>query len=187
MSGDINETRLEKDFDKGDFKPGASLLKISCWYLVDLLIFQSGLVPFSNILVLVLRLFGAQIGTGVRIKPRIQIKYPWKLTVGDYSWLSYCKIENLDDVIIGNHVCISQGALILTGNHDYDKVTFNLFTKPVVIKNGVWICANSTLCPGMIAYEHAVLCVGSVATKKLEPYGIYQGNPAKMIGVRNII
>ena len=180
------ETRLEKDFDKGAFKVGASFIKMSCWYFVNLVIFRSGLMPFSSILIFSLRLFGAQIGRGVRIKPHIQIKYPWKLVVGDFCWLGSCNIENLDKVIIGKHVCISQGALILTGNHNYNLVSFNLFTQPVILQDGVWICANSIVCPGVIAKSHAILCVGSVATKDLEAQGVYQGNPAEKISTRDI-
>ena len=30
-----------------------------------------------------LRLFGAQVGVGVNIKPNVNIKYPWLLEIGD--------------------------------------------------------------------------------------------------------
>lgn len=143
-----------------------------------MLLFRSGLMPSSSVLVWILRLFGAKIGKDVRIKPYIYIHYPWKLSIGDYSWLAECRIENLAEVSIGNNVCVSQKAMLLTGNHDYKKADFDLITKPIVLEDGVWIGANAVVCPGVTAASHAVLTVGSVATKDLESFSIYQGNPA---------
>lgn len=181
-----NQTKLKKDFDKKGFNTGASGLKIFCWYFTSMLFFRSGLVPISSILVFILKIFGAKIGKEVRIKPYIYIHYPWRLTVGDYSWLAECRIENLAQVTIGKNVCISQKAMLLTGNHDYKKTDFDLITKPIILEDGVWIGANSTVCPGITAASHAVLTVGSVATKNLEAYAIYQGNPAVKVKNRVI-
>lgn len=151
-----------------------------------MIFFRSGLMPSSSALVWILRLFGAKIGKEVRIKPYIYIHYPWKLSVGDYSWLAECRIENLAQVTIGNNVCVSQKAMLLTGNHDYKKVSFDLITKPIVLADGVWIGANAVVCPGVTAASHAVLTVGSVATKDLEAYAIYQGNPTVKVKERVI-
>jgi putative colanic acid biosynthesis acetyltransferase WcaF len=172
------ETQLQKKFDIKGFDRGASSFKILCWYFTSTLFFRSGLIPFSVILVFILRLFGAKIGKDVRIKPFVHIYYPWKLIVGDHSWLAECRIENLDQVVIGKNVCISQKAMLLTGNHNYKKVAFDLITKPIVLEDGVWIGASAIVCPGVIAASHSVLTVASVATKDLEAYTIYQGNPA---------
>jgi putative colanic acid biosynthesis acetyltransferase WcaF len=176
----MHATRLKKNFDKKDFLPGASLLKQGCWYLVSLLFFRSGVIPFSNLLVIILRCFGTQIGKNVRIKPHIHIKYPWKLTIGEHSWLADCYIENLDHVHIGAHVCISQRAMLLTGNHDYRSLEFDLITRPIYIETGAWICGNTTVGPGVRVGAGSVLIAGSVATTNLEPNTIYQGNPARI-------
>lgn len=175
----MHTTRLKKNFDKKDFQAGASIFKQTCWYLTSLLLFRSGIIPFSNLLVLILRCFGAEIGKNVRIKPHIYIKYPWKLTIGDHSWLADCYIENLDHVDIGAHVCVSQRAMLLTGNHDYRSPEFDLITRPILIETGTWICANSTVGPGVRAGACSVLAAGSVATSNLAPNTIYQGNPAR--------
>jgi putative colanic acid biosynthesis acetyltransferase WcaF len=171
-------TSLKKNFDKKAFKVGASCTKVYCWYLVNVLCFKSGLVPFSNILVGILRVFGAEIGKDVRIKPGIHIRYPWKLQLGDHSWLADCYIDNLDFVFIGKNVCISQQAMLMTGNHNYKSSSFDLVTKPIVLEDGVWIGAKSQLAPGVRASSHAVLTAGSTAVKNLDAYVIYQGNPA---------
>lgn len=172
------KTELKKDFDKKGFNIGASSLKLVFWYFTSAVFIRSGMLPFSSIIVAILRLFGAKIGKGVRIKPGIYVHYPWKLAVGDHSWLAECRIENLDQVTIGSNACVSQMAMLLTGNHNYKSVNFDLITKPIVIEDGAWVAANATVCPGVTAKSHSVLAVGSIATKDLEPYSVYQGNPA---------
>ena len=144
-------------------------------------------MPISTVLVFLLKLFGAKIGKHVRIKPYIYIHYPWRLSIGDNSWLAECRIENLAKVTIGKNVCVSQNAMLLTGNHDYKTINFDLITKAIVLEDGVWIGARAIVCPGIIAGSHSILTVGSIATKDLEGYSIYQGNPARKIKDRIII
>jgi len=137
--------------------------------------------------ILLLKLFGASVGNGVVIKPNVNIKYPWFLRIGDYSWIGEdVWIDNLAKVEIGSHVCISQGAFLLCGNHDYTKPSFDLMVKPIIIEDGVWVGAKSVVCPGVTCFSHAILSVGSIATKNLEAYSIYQGNPAQKIKERRI-
>jgi putative colanic acid biosynthesis acetyltransferase WcaF len=107
--------------------------------------------------------------------------------VGDYSWIGEeVWIDNLVRVRIGSHACISQGAMLLTGNHNYKKTTFDLVTAEIIIEDGAWVGAKAIVCPGVTCGSHALLTVGSVATGRLEPYGIYQGNPAVRIRDRVI-
>lgn len=182
----MQQTQLRKAFDKRDFSIGASKVKVMLWYFVSMVFFKSGLIPFSNILVLFLKIFGAKIGKDVRIKPYIHIRYPWKLTLGDHSWLADCYIENLDQVTIGKNVCVSQKAMLMTGNHNYSSKDFDLITKPIVLEDGVWIGANATILPGVTAFSHAVLSAGSTMSKNMEPYSIYQGTPAIKKKVRQV-
>jgi putative colanic acid biosynthesis acetyltransferase WcaF len=97
-----------------------------------------------------------------------------------------CWIDNISPVTLGNHVCISQDAFLLTGNHDYKKMDFPLITKSIVIEDGAWIGAKSIVMGGVLVQTHAVLSIASVATKNLDSYSIYQGNPAVKIKERNI-
>lgn len=182
----MNKTQLKKDFNTSGYQIGASKPKMIAWYFTNLFIFKSGLIPISTILVAILRIFGAKIGKDVRIKPFVAIKYPWKLKLDDHCWLADCSIENLEEVSIGKNVCISQKAMLLTGNHDYNRSTFDLMTGPIVLEDGVWIGARAIVCPGITVKSHAVLSVASVATKDLESYSIYQGNPAVKVNQRKI-
>ena len=169
------------------YNPGASALKRTLWYFVNAALFINPLNPLSGLKVKLLRLFGAQVGKGVTLKPNINIKYPWLLEIGDHVWIGEgVWIDNLTAVTIGNHVCISQGALLLTGNHNYKKKTFDLMVGRITLSDGAWIGAKSVVCPGVTCGSHSVLAVGSVAVKDLKPYFIYQGNPAVPVRERTI-
>lgn len=133
----------------------------------------------------VLRAFGAKIGLGVVIKPQVKITFPWKLEVGDFVWLGEeCWLLNLDRIVIGSHVCISQRAFLCTGNHNYRVPTFDLIVKPILVEDGAWVGAGSWVAPGVTIRSHAILTAGSVATGNLETFGIYQGNPAVRVKQR---
>ena len=164
-----------------------NVLKRFAWYWVNIFIFQTSIFPSYPLKRYFLRLFGAKVGVGVVVKPSVNIKYPWNLVIGNYSWIGEgVWIDSLGKIQIGEHVCVSQGVYLLTGNHDYTSSNFNLFIKPITLKDGCWIGAKAIVCPGVICDSHSVLSVGSVATKRLESYSIYQGNPAEFVKKRCI-
>ncbi len=173
-------------FTNSEYQIGANKLKIVLWYLCNLLFFKSG-NPFYWLKTCILQCFGAKVGTNVLIKPHVSIKYPWKLIIGDNVWIGeHAWIDNIDMVSIGNNVCISQGALIISGNHDYKKSTFNLITKPIEIHDGAWLGAKSIVCGGSIISENSILTVGCVWCGTTEKNGIYKGNPAVYYKERKI-
>jgi putative colanic acid biosynthesis acetyltransferase WcaF len=179
------KTNLQS-FQNKEYNPG-SRIKILLWYIVNAICFTNYFMPISAVKVVLLRLFGAKIGKGVVIKPNVNIKYPWLLEIGSYVWIGeQVWIDNLANVIIGDHVCISQGALLLCGNHNYKKPSFDLLVGKITIEEGAWIGAKAVVCPYVTVHSHAILSVGSVATKNLESYAIYQGNPAIKIRDRKI-
>jgi len=180
------ETDLSS-FSNKDYHPG-SVFRRATWYIVSLFFFRSAFPWPSRIKVLLLRLFRAKIGTGVVLKPSITIKYPWFLSIGDNAWIGEMVwIDNLVSVSIGSNACISQGAMLLTGNHNYRKSSFDLMAKPIVLESGVWIGAKSVVCPGVTCFSHSVLSVGGIATSNLNSYSVYLGNPAKQVKSREII
>lgn len=164
------------------FDEGAGIIKRTIWFFINALFLICPLNPSSGLKKSLLRLFGAKIGKGIVIKPRVNIKYPWKLSIGDYTWIGEgVWIDNLDRVEIGAHCCLSQGAMLLIGNHNYKIPTFDLMIAPITLEDGVWIGAQSTVTGGVTCGNHAVLSVQSVASSDLKPYGIYRGNPAVKI------
>ena len=174
-------------YDNSWYNPGGGTIKRLAWYFTNVLFFINPLNPFSGIKAWLLRLFGAKVGKGVNIKPGVNIKYPWNLEIGDYSWIGEnVWIDNLAQVKIGSNVCISQGAMLLCGNHNYKKPTFDLMVGEITLEDGSWVGAQSVVCPGVTLHTHAVLGVGSVAHHDLDAYGIYQGNPARKVRERTI-
>lgn len=177
----VENSRVDlSKFNNDWYSPGASKIKRCIWFFINAIFFINPLNPFSGLKRSLLRAFGSKIGKGVVLKPNVNIKYPWKLTLGNYVWLGEgVWIDNLASVVIGDHSTISQGALLLTGSHNYKKKEFDLITKGITLENGVWIGAKSIVCPGVVCHTHSVLSVGSVATKDLDAYSIYQGNPSE--------
>jgi putative colanic acid biosynthesis acetyltransferase WcaF len=179
------QTRLDL-YDNSWYKPGGSSLKRLLWYFVNQLFFRSGYFPVNGLKCNLLRAFGARVGKGVVIKPCVNIKYPWRLEIGDFVWIGEdVWIDNLADVKIGNHVCLSQGSMLLCGNHNYKNPGFDLMVGEIVLEEGVWIAARALVGPGVRAHQHAMLAAGSVAAKNLEAQTIYRGNPAIAIKKRS--
>ena len=180
------KTDLRK-YDNSWYRPGGSALKRGLWYIINHLLFTHGLFPVKGIKIGLLRLFGAKIGKRVMLKPSVNIKYPWNLEVGNDVWIGEgVWIDNLTTVTIGDNACLSQGAMLLTGNHNFKATTFDLMIEKIHLEEGVWIGAKATVCPGVRCKSHSILSVNSVANKDLEAYGIYQGNPAVRIRERKI-
>jgi putative colanic acid biosynthesis acetyltransferase WcaF len=149
--------------------------------------FKSGLFPVYGLKIFLLRAFGAKLGKHITIKPYVNIKYPWNLTISDHVWIGEnVWLDSLEMITIGANSCISQGATILTGSHNYKRAAFDLITGPVILEDGVWIGAGAIVNQGITIASHAMLTSGSVATKSLEPYAVYQGNPAAKIRQRVI-
>ncbi len=182
----MTETKLST-FNNSEYNPGAGFVKRAVWYFVNACFFTSRYLPISRVKVFLLRLFGAKVGKGVNIKPKVNIKYPWRLSIGDYTWIGEgVWIDNLDEVKIGDNVCLSQGAMLLCGNHNFKKSSFDLITGKITLEKGVWIGAQSIVGPGVSCGSHSVLSIGSAASSDLKAYTIYRGNPAVEIKKRII-
>lgn len=172
---------------KSTISIGASKFKQVLWYFVNIIFFKNPFIIISSLKVSLLKAFGAEIGKGVVIKPVINIKYPWKLQIGDHCWIGEeVWIDNLSEVYIGNNVTISQGALLLTGSHDHTRVTFDFISYPIYLEDGVWIGARAVVFGGVTCKSHSILGINSVAEKDLTSYTINKGNPSIPVLTRTI-
>lgn len=168
-------------FNNSWYKPG-SPGKIILWMFVSQCFFETFLPWPSSFKRKLLNWFGAEISKGVVIKPHVQIKYPWFLTVGEFSWIGeHVWIDNLGRVLIGSDSVLSQGVYLCTGNHNFKKESFDLMIGEISIGNSTWVGAKSVVAPGVSINDGIVVSLGSVVKSDLSEPGIYSGNPAVKI------
>ena len=175
-----------KDFDASvGLDRGASKPKEIAWYFTKIIFFLTA-IPFPSALkVNILRLFGAKIGSGVVIKPRVNIHFPWKLIIGDDVWIGEeAFLLNFELLKVGNNVCISQRTFICGGNHDYRDPSMPYRNGPICLSDGCWIGAGCFIGPNVIVGMDTVVSAGAIATGNLESNSIYKGNPIKLIKSR---
>lgn len=133
--------------------------------------------PGTNWRKLILIVFGAKIGTGVRLSPGLKVKLPWRLSIGDYSWIGEdAWIDNIDFVIIGNNVCISQGVYFCTGNHDFKNENFNLICEAIYVDSESWVGAKSIIGPGNKIGKGSVIKMGSIISRDIPPQSLISNN-----------
>ena len=157
---------------------GRSKLFEAIWYLSKCILFLTPLPIPSVIKCYVLRWFGARIGNGVVIKPRVNIHFPWKLSIGDHTWIGEeVFILNFEPVTIGAQCCISQRVFLCGGNHDYHLPDMRYRNRPITIEDGVWIGAQSFVAPDVTIGNEAVIIAGSVVTRSQPVQMVCTGNP----------
>jgi putative colanic acid biosynthesis acetyltransferase WcaF len=138
------------------------------WYATKCLFFLTPWPVPSSLKCAILRIFGARIGRDVLIKPRVNIHLPWKLEVGDFSWLGEeVFILNFEPVSIGAHCCISQRAFLCTGNHDYRQPDMPYRNRPITIEEGSWVGAQVFVAPGVTIGTCAVVTAGSIVLQNI--------------------
>lgn len=163
------------------FDRGASRIKEAAWICVKCLFFQNPWPWPSALRVFLLRLFGAEIGSGVVIRANVNLTFPWRLRMGDHVWIGEeVTILSLAPVTIESHVCISQRAYLCAGSHDFKSPTFDLKTSPITIRSGVWIAAMAFVGQGVEIGRGSLISAGAVVTKGVEPYSLMRGNPATL-------
>ena len=169
------------------YDPGRPFWYRALWLVVEALTLLNPVFVPYGLKARVLRSFGATIGANVIIKPGIHVKYPWCLSVGDNAWLGErAWIDNFVSVDIGANACVSQGAYLCTGNHDWSDPGMGLIVKPTRIEEGAWIGAFARVGPGVTVGREAIVTLGSVLLKDAEPHAVYQGNPAVKIRERTL-
>ncbi|MGA2737157.1 MAG: WcaF family extracellular polysaccharide biosynthesis acetyltransferase [Bryobacteraceae bacterium] len=166
--------------DNSEYLKGRPWLVIVLWHFIGAPLVRANWLPVSSVKTALLKAFGAHIGVGAYIKPGIKIKFPWYLTVGDHCWLGEdVWIDNLAPVTIGSHVCVSQGAYLCTGNHDWSSTNMKLFRRPIALQDGSWVGARAIVGPGTVVGAGAIVTAGSVITRDVPAGQIWSGNPAR--------
>lgn len=183
--GSLMKTQLNKfDLSIG-FTRGKSSFIFASWYLIKWVFFATSLPWPSSLKAFILRLFGARLGSGIVIKPRVNIHFPWKLVLGDFVWLGEeVNIINFEKVRIGPNSCISQQVFLCAASHDYRDPTFSYRNAPISIGSGVWLQARVFVCSGVSIGDEAVVTACSFVKHDLPANHVCAGNPALPVGLR---
>ena len=165
---------------------GKSKIAVQLWWILQGTLFAWSPQFLYEWRAFLLRLFGAQIGKKVKIRSTVQVTYPWKVKIGDYSWVGdSCILYSLGDITIGSHVAIAHSVYVNTGGHEYNKKTFDIFSRPVVIEDECWITNDVYIAPGVTIGKGTIVSARSSVLKDLPAGKICVGTPAKPIKDRN--
>ena len=176
---DLSRFRLPPGFR------GRSAVAVQLWWIVHATLFRASPQALYGFRRALLRLFGAQIGAKVLVRPTARITYPWRVKIGDHAWIGdYATLYSLATIEIGANAVVSQHAYLCTGGHDYRSPGFDIFAKPIVVESEAWVAAGAFVHPGLRVGRGAVIGAAAVLTTDARPLGIYAGNPAKPIGQR---
>lgn len=145
----MTTTRNLAGFTGRGYEVGRSPIVRALWLAVSGTVFMRWWCP-ARLRVAILRAFGATIGENVLVRHRVRVHWPWKLSVGDNSWIGEgAWLLNLEPITIGHDVCISQEVLLCAGSHDRRSATFEFDNAPITIEDGAWIAARATVLRGV--------------------------------------
>jgi putative colanic acid biosynthesis acetyltransferase WcaF len=179
MTNDQPFVDLRK-YDQSWFDRGRPSWYILLWWFVQAIAFPLTPQPLSSLRCTLLRLFGARIGKGVLIRPTARFTYPWKITIGDYSWIGDdVVLYSLDEIHIGQHCVISHKSYICTGSHDIRDPAFGLKTASITIGNGVWVAADCFVGPGVEIGANAVIGTRSSVFNSMPSGQVCLGSPCR--------
>ena len=172
-----------ENYSSRDFDRGAPRWREALWIVVKCLFFLNPWPLPSAVRVAMLRAFGARIGERVVIRSRVNVTFPWRLTLGDDVWIGEeALLLTLAPIVIESDVCISQRAFLCTGSHDFRAEDFKLITKPISVRRGSWIAAQAFIAPGVEIGAGSMVSAGSVVLDSVPPGSIVRGNPAGAVG-----
>ena len=176
---DLSRFRLPAGFR------GRPALVVQLWWIVQATLFRASPQFMYGWRRALLRMFGAKIGRGVLVRPTARVTFPWKVAIGDHSWIGdFVELYSLGPITIGKNAVVSQLSYICTGSHDFASPTFDIYARPVVIEDEAWVCAAVFVHPGSTVARGAVIAARSVLQGATEPYGVYAGSPATRRGDR---
>jgi putative colanic acid biosynthesis acetyltransferase WcaF len=164
-----------------DFR-GRSKVTVQLWWVVQATLFRLSPQFMYGWRRFLLRSFGAKIGEQVIIRPSASITYPWKLSIGDYSWIGDdVVLYTLGEIEIGAHAVISQKCYLCTGTHDYTSKSFAIYSKKITIGHKCWLATDVYVAPNITIGDGTVVGARSSVFSDLPEGKICLGSPAKPI------
>lgn len=172
---ELNKSKLPKNFR------GRNAFVVQLWWIVQSVFFKNSLQFMYGFRRFLLRLFGAKIGRKVIIRPSVKVTYPWKLSIGDYSWIGdNVDLYTLGNIDIGKNVVVSQRSYLCTGSHDYLQNDFPIFAKKITIENECWLATDVFVAPGITIGKGTIVGSRSSVYNNLPTNKVCIGNPAKV-------
>jgi putative colanic acid biosynthesis acetyltransferase WcaF len=172
-------------FKVSDEFRGRSKWFVQLWWMVQSTFFALSPQFLYEWRSFLLRLFGAKIGNGVKIRPTTRITYPWNLEIGDHCWVGDdCTIYNLGKIKFGNNVALAHKVYLCTGMHDYQDINFRIYAKDIFIEDEVWLPNDVFVGPGVTIKRGVVVGARSTVLNDLPEGMICYGNPAKPVKPR---
>lgn len=166
---------------------GRNAVTVQLWWFVQATLFRFSPQFLYGWRRLLLRLFGAQIGKNVIIRPTVEITYPWKVNIGDHSWIGdNVTLYSLGEIEIGKNTVVSQKSYLCTGSHDYSKSNFPIDAKKITIEDECWLATDVYVAPGITIHKGSVVGARSSVFQSLEGNKVYVGSPAKYIKERKV-
>jgi putative colanic acid biosynthesis acetyltransferase WcaF len=182
MQRDINSYQDLKNFKLPLNFRGRSTMMVQFWWLVQATLFHRSPQILYGFRRWLLRRFGAQIGKGVIIRASATLTYPWKVKIGDYSWIGDdVVIYSFAPITIGNNVVVSQKSYLCAGSHDYRSKAFDITSSPIVIQANAWIATDVFVAPGVTIGTGAVIGSRSSVFTDLPDMMVCVGSPARPI------
>ncbi|MDO3675754.1 WcaF family extracellular polysaccharide biosynthesis acetyltransferase [Paenibacillus ehimensis] len=179
-----NRIRLDL-YNQDWYSRGRSNAVVLLWWFVQGTLFRFSLHNMYGWRRFLLRLFGAKIGRGVQVRATAKFTYPWKVTIGDYSWIGdNVEFYSLDRIEVGEHCVVSQHCYLCTGSHDMTDEAFGLVTRPIVIRDGAWIASDVFVYPGVTVGVMGVVAARSTVVKDVPANQVFAGTPAKFVKER---
>jgi putative colanic acid biosynthesis acetyltransferase WcaF len=181
----IPETAARDPYLRPAFSLGNRLKRL-VWNICRVLLYRPSPRPLHGWRAMLLRAFGAKMGPNCHFYPASKIWAPWNLECADQVTASDgAEIYNPAPMRFGSHAIVSQGAYLCGATHDFDDPAFPLLAYSTSIGAYAWVCARAVVSPGVNVGEGAVLGLASVATRDLDPWGVYAGVPAVKVKERN--
>jgi putative colanic acid biosynthesis acetyltransferase WcaF len=180
----VNSHRLDQ-FDTIGFDRGATLFTEIAWVLVKNLFFLSPWPWPSSLKASLLRVFGAKVGRCLYLRPRTNIHFPWKLSIGDHCWIGdRCEILNLEMVIMEDHVALAHDVYLAAASHDIKSLSMKYNNRPIRIHQGSWIATRAFIGPGVTIGPNSVIGACTVITHDVPENSIVVGPPPIIVGQR---
>jgi putative colanic acid biosynthesis acetyltransferase WcaF len=176
---DLSLFRLPKNFR------GRSAVVVQLWWLIQSLLVNPSPQALYGWRRFWLRLFGAEIGQGVILRPSVRVTFPWKLKIGDRAWIGdRVELYTLGPIRIGNDAVVSQDSYLCTGSHDHRDPAFGIFAREIVVEDEAWVASGVFIAPGRTIGRGAVVAARSVVLSDVPEGMIAAGHPAVVVGPR---